>query len=290
MGPGQSYVERLPVVGLADLVRTVWVQRMGAEPYEQRNLPTGGIELHCPVGSVPRVVGPLTGPSVEVLAPGTTLVGVRFRPGVAGAVFGRPASDLVDLTLGLDEVWGTAAARDLGERLADAGSPEAALQVVQADLLTRRAGAWPPPDPLVAEAVRRLMPWRAAAVGSIAALGDRLGTSDSQLRRRCQAAVGVGPKALQRTLRFQGFLALAQSGGMRPPSPDDGGLAALAARSGYADHAHLTRECRRLAGLPPRAFLGDGTGGCDRGHDHAASFLPFLGMPVSFKPFGARSA
>jgi AraC-like DNA-binding protein len=276
----QVYVERLPVPALGDLVRTVWIQRIGAEPYLQRHLPTGGVELHCPVGSLPRLVGPLTGPAVETMAPGITVVGVRFRPGVAGALFGRPASELVDLTLGLDEVWGQVAV-DLGEHLTGAGSPERALGVVQDHLVARRSGLGVAPDPLVTEAVRRLMPgWaaRTAQAGRIAALGERLGTSASQLRRRCLAAVGIGPKALQRTLRFQGFLALAQAEGMRPPALDDGGLAALAARSGYADHAHLSRECVRLSGLPPRAFLGPGTGGCDCGHDHSAAFLPYLSL------------
>ncbi|MGH9210050.1 MAG: DUF6597 domain-containing transcriptional factor [Acidimicrobiales bacterium] len=280
MGPGQVYVERLPVAALDALVRAVWIQRIGPEPYRQRNLPTGGVELHCPAGSLPRLVGPLTGPSVEPLAPGTTLVGVRFRPGVAAAVLGLPASELVDLTLGLDEVWGPAAV-DLGERVAAAEAPEVALRVVQDWLVARRVEA---PDPLVSEVVRRSMPWRADPV---AALGDQLGISESQLRRRCLAAGGIGPKALQRTLRFQGFLARAQAAGMRLPSPDDGGLAGLAAQAGYADHAHLTRECVRLVGLAPRAFLGSSRCGC--GHDHAASYLPFLqgGMHDSFKPAGA---
>lgn len=280
MGSGQVYVERLPVAALAALVRTVWIQRIGPEPYPQRNLPTGGVELHCPVGSLPRLVGPLTGPSVDPLAPGTTLVGVRFRPGVAAAVFGLPASELVDLTLGLDEVWGPAAV-DLGERVSVAPSPEVALGAVQDWLVARRVEA---PDPLVSEVVRRSMPGRA---GTVAALGDQLGLSASQLRRRCLAAVGIGPKALQRTLRFQGFLAHAQAAGMRSPSPDDGGLAGLAAQAGYADHAHLTRECVRLAGLAPRAFLGSSQCGC--GHDHAASYLPFLpgGMHDPFKPASA---
>jgi AraC-like DNA-binding protein len=31
-------------------------------------------------------------------------------------------------------------------------------------------------------------------------------------------------------------------------------LAWLAAETGYADQAHLTRECVRLAGLPPAAL------------------------------------
>ena len=106
---GETYVERLPVPALAGLVRTVWVQRVGPEPYLQRNLPTGGIELHCPVGSIPRLVGPLTGPSLEVLAPGVTVVGARFHPGLARAVLGLPAYELVDQTVRLDEIWGTSA-------------------------------------------------------------------------------------------------------------------------------------------------------------------------------------
>ena len=274
MAPAQSYVERLPVAPLADLVRTVWVQRVGEDPYVQRNVPTGGVELQCPVGSLPRLVGPLTGPSVDVLAPGTTVVGVRFRPGAAGAVLGLPASELVDLTVGLDEIWGPEAAV-LGELIASARSADVVLRLLQEHLIGRR-GDGIRRDPLVSEAVRWLMPWRA---GGVRSLSSRLAISPSQLRRRCLTAVGIGPKALQRTLRFQGFLALAQSTGMRSRSQDGGGgggLAWLAAQAGYADHAHLSRECVRMTGLAPRAFLGDGTGLCDCGHDHAASFRPFL--------------
>jgi AraC-like DNA-binding protein len=46
-------------------------------------------------------------------------------------------------------------------------------------------------------------------------------------------------------------------------APADGGrpdLARLALEAGYADQAHLTRECSRLAGLPPAALLASGAG------------------------------
>ena len=286
----QSYLERVPVAALSDLVRVVWIQQIGTEPYVQRNLPTGGVELQCPIGSPPRLVGPLTGPSVEVLAPGTTVIGVRFRPGAGAALLGLPASELVDLTVPLDDVAGPAA-MVLGERLCLAGAPETALSVAQDFLVDLRAGA-SEPDPVVSEAVRRLMPWRAGEVGTLCSV---LALSPSQLRRRCLTAVGVGPKTLQRTLRFQGFLALAQAGGVRA-RPEDGGLAGLAAEAGYADQAHLSRECVRLTGLPPRSFLGDREDSCGCGHDHSASFVPFLrGRPrlntlISFKPSGSRSA
>jgi AraC-like DNA-binding protein len=269
--PAESYVERPPLPALADLVRTVWIQHIGPRPYAQRNLPTGGVELHCPVGGVPRLIGPLTGAIVEILAPGTTVVGVRFRPGVAAPLLGLPACELVDQAPDLDDIWSRDAVV-LADLLFAAGSPEAALATLQGYLVARRADT-DVPDPLVSRAVRQLMPWR---IGHIGELSDHLAISQSQLRRRCHAAVGVGPKTLQRTLRFQGFLALVQSGERPSPAGAGEGLAALAAEAGYADHAHLSRECLRLTGLPPRAFLGDVAGRCACGHDHSASYTPIL--------------
>jgi AraC-like DNA-binding protein len=274
--PPTSYVERPPVPALADLVRVMWIQRIGAEPYVQRNLPTGGVELHCRIGAVPRLVGPLTGPSVEILEPGTVLIGARFHPGTAATILRLPAVEFLDQALATDEVWGHGAIR-LGEALNAAASPETALAVLQRWLVHRRA-ADVRPDPLVSEAVRLLMPWRTGDVGE---LSRQLAISASQLRRRCLNTVGTGPKTLQRTLRFQGFLALAQSGRTPAGSAAGDGLAGFAADLGYADHAHLTRECLRLSGLPPSAFLADLAGRCACGHDHAASYLPILrGRPA----------
>jgi len=267
----QSYVEQAPVPALRGTVRVVWIQRIGAEPYMQRHLPTGGVELHCAIGSLPRLVAQLTGPSVEVLAPGTTVVGVRFRPGGAAPMLGLPACELADRTVHLDEIWGRAAVA-LGELMSNARSPEMALSVLQAHLV-RRTAAGTEADPVVSEAVRRLMPWRAGHVGS---LSSELAISHSQLRRRCLATVGIGPKALHRTLRFQGFLALVQAGESGAEPRTEYRLAALAAEAGYADQAHLTRECQRLTGLPPGAFLSDRTDKCGCGHDHSASFIPLL--------------
>jgi AraC-like DNA-binding protein len=108
-------------------------------------------------------------------------------------------------------------------------------------------GAWlawqHPPDGLVVEAARRLRDPRRR----VDALADELGVSDRQLRRRFDSGVGYGPKTLQRVLRFRGFLRRAER--------DGGDLAELAFESGYADQAHLTRDCARLAGLPPAALL-----------------------------------
>ena len=266
----QSYVERAPRSELAGMVRTVWVQRSGGSAYLQRHLPTGGVEIHFPIGGRPQVVGPLTGPKVEVIPASTTLVGVRLHPGMSPP-FATALDDLVDERLDLGELWGSSADH-LGEEVADAPGPDAALDLVQAYLVRtyRRAGR---ADPLVREAVRQLMPWHPVEIG---ALASHLAISSSQLRRRCLDTVGVGPKVLQRTLRFQGFLALAQAGVSPSGRRGADGMASLAVDVGYADQAHLGRECLRLTGLTPGELLGGSAERCDCGHDHSASYRPFL--------------
>ena len=256
----QVYDERLPLPVLAARVRTVWVQQTGPEPVLQRNQPTGGVELQCPVGGLPRLVGPLTRAKAEILPPGLTIVGARFWPGAAAPLLGVPADELVDQILPFGDVQGESS--DLAARLADASGPDTALQVLQLDLVRQQARALPP-DPLVAEAVRRLMPWRPTGISQ---LTEDLAISESQLRRRFLAGVGLAPNTLQRTLRFQGYLALAQAA-----THSD-----LAAEVGYADQAHLGRECLRLTGQTPRELLGDAVDRCGCGHDHAASYGPFL--------------
>ncbi|CAM5397850.1 helix-turn-helix transcriptional regulator [Streptomyces violaceorubidus] len=80
----------------------------------------------------------------------------------------------------------------------------------------------------------------------VAATADELGLGARQLHRRSLAAFGYGPKTLARILRLRRALALARTG-----VP----FAETAARTGYADQAHLSREVRDLAGLPLRELL-----------------------------------
>ena len=252
---------------------SVLVQRVSpdAAPYHQRDVPNGSVELRMRLGEVPELTGPLTAPRAQVLAPGTTMIGVRFHPRVATPVLGMPASELVDLSVRADELWGRSAAA-LADVVAGAPSPEAALRLLE-EHLARRLAAAPPPDPLVREATRRLMPWRAADVGEVT---SALNVSERHLRRRFASEVGLAPKALHRILRFQGFLALAQQALAQGRSPAREGLAAMAAEAGYADQPHLTHECLRLTGLTPRAFLTAVEDHCGSGHDHSASFQPLL--------------
>jgi AraC-like DNA-binding protein len=204
----------------------VWTSDPEPEPRRRRVLPDACVDVVW-TGTRLVVAGPATGPKLADIAAGSAAFGVRFRIGAAGAALGVPAAELLDLTVPLADVWRHAAEI---EHAAAARGPAGLADAV----LARIEAA---PDTAV----------RAAAAGLDVGLGAR------QLRRRFADAVGYGPKTLERVLRFQRFLVLANAGDGAP-------LAQLAFAAGYADQAHLTRECTRLAGLPPATLLAAGAG------------------------------
>ncbi len=220
------YRELPPPADLAPLLACVWtsVAKGG------RILPDGCADVVWD-GSDLVIAGPAT---IALDSPprGTPVFGVRFRLGAAGTGLGLPAEELADLRVPVADVW----------RDGDAMREAAALRGLPGLIGAMRARSPVAADPLT----------RAAALGlavpgaRVADLGARLGISERQLRRRFADAVGFGPKTLARILRFQRFLALA-------PGRDD--LAGLAYEAGYADQAHLTRECRRLAGRTPAELV-----------------------------------
>ncbi len=191
------------------------------------------------------VAGPDTQPIFESIAAGTVIVGVRFLPGAAPPWLGVPASEIVNGRVPLEEFW-AADARHLADRLHEVRDPNRA-----ADLMLSALASRSPQPSLVDPAARAVADAFARDDGDrvrLTELTATLGLSERTLRRRCESAFGYGPKTLERILRFQQFLARLR----RSPAPR---LAQLAAASGFADQAHLTREVRRLGGLTPTAFM-----------------------------------
>lgn len=214
------------------------VSRSG-EPF--RVLPDGCVDVVWNGVSL-RVAGPDTGPVLEALPAGAPVSGVRFHPGAAPALLGVPASAIRDARVSLESLWGGDAVR-LAEALSEAGSVEERASLLEQAMAGRavRAGA---PDPLVGALVRRLAQ---GGQGSLDGLASELGVSTRQLLRRCTAAVGYGPKVLERVLRFQEAMRRMQA---EPEVP----LARLAVAVGYADQAHLAHETMALGGLTPAAL------------------------------------
>jgi AraC-like DNA-binding protein len=168
LGPsGVTYEELPPPPALRPWVAVVW--RLRAQvAHDLRVLPDGCMDL---IGG--DVVGSLSAPLVGHLQAGEVTQGVRFHPGGFPALFGVPASELVDQRVPIRDVR-----RDFRSLLD----------------LTREADR---PDPLARAA------YQAREVGVLA---RDAGYSDRQLRRRVLGATGHSPKRLMRIGRMQRVL------------------------------------------------------------------------------------
>jgi AraC-like DNA-binding protein len=212
----------------------LWV-RVAAEEGERTDvLPDGCSDLIWSPGRGAFIAGPDTGPAPVQSPPAAVLLGIRFRPGAGGPALGVPLSELRDRRVELADIDPALARRLHG----DLDPREAARRL---ERLARELAA-APEDPVVAAAVARL----ADPAARVEALAGEVALSERQLRRRLHAAVGYGPKTLQRVLRFQRVLA-----GLAPRNGSPESLARLAASAGYSDQAHMSRETRELSGLTP---------------------------------------
>lgn len=235
-----DYRELAPPIELADHVLCVW-RLVADEERSERILPDGSLDLVYVDGRRLLVAGPDTSAASAQRQPGTLTVGVRFRPGAAASVLGVAAEELRDRRIPLEEVWNDAGTA-LEEQVASAQTAADRLAILVDAVFDRLPDA-PPPDRLVAAAAHLLHRNPRAQISDLA---EDVSLSERQLRRRFHVHVGYGPKMLARVMRLQRLLALA---------PRHDGLAELALASGYADQAHMTAECTRLAGLPPAALL-----------------------------------
>jgi AraC-like DNA-binding protein len=227
----------------------------GAAAADVTVLPDGCMDLlfRCPAGngrwSAGRgalvVTGPDPRPRAAAVEAGTGFVGIRFRPGMARAILDADPVIMLGASIPAGAVSGRLAA--LEQRLWDCRTPEE----IAAGLLDGvrglagiedgdRGGPARLPPPRVLAALDLL---QAGSGDGIAGLAAALGVTERMLRRDLLAWTGLAPKALARILRFQS--ALSRLRGAADP------LALLALDAGYADQAHMTREFRRLAGMPP---------------------------------------
>lgn len=252
------YEELAPAAALKDLVRCYWFLSGPAGPENpDPAMPDGSpeliVNLGAPFVAVARdgservqptqfLVGQVTGPYHVRSTGRVDMIGVRLES--HGATWlaedlSALTDDFVDLAGeaggGLDAISaGLAAATTSAERKAvlDAGLPPL--------VAAGRAADW-----RVRDAVRSIR--NSHGLVDIGELSRELRTSPRTLQRLFTRDVGLTPKRLARIVRFQQVF-----GAWRE---DPSSLSRVALACGYFDHAHLVRDFRELAGLPPASFL-----------------------------------
>ena len=204
------------------------------------------------------VAGLHPGPAITQVSGTQLAVQVYLTPlgayrilGVPGAALAHRVDDLADVAPGL--AW------SLPDRLASLPTWSQRLALVD-EVLADMSDRGPEPDPLVSWLWSQLQ----ASSGRvrIADLVERSGWSHRHVTARFHDQVGVTPKAAARLIRFE---RAARSLASRKP------LAEVAARHGYADQSHLTREFVGLAGHTPADYAA-ARGAEHRGRDDLVKF------------------
>ena len=258
------------------------MQRTGSEPYVQRHLPTGGVEIHFPIGGRPRLLGPLTGPQLEVISRAHHSRGRAVPTWYAAAAPdnarrpGRPGRGSEELRApGGPARGGDGPGRDTRARAENRAGPSAAR--------IPNCGSH---GSVVEQAVHVLMPWKPVDVETVA---THLALSTSQLRRRCLQAVGVARRSCS------GRCGSRASSHSRRPAPRPQVGAERTAWPGWR-----STRVRRPGAPQPRMPAPDRThpapvprrrrGPCACGHEHSASYGPSPGHPGRASRCGAEPA
>jgi AraC-like DNA-binding protein len=163
----------------------------------------------------------------------TLTCGACLRPGALPHLTRLPSSDFTDQSIPIETVFGTRG-KLLMERLGEPASCRGALDAIAAFLAELWTGQNACAD-LALEGCSR-----------VEQLAARAGVPRRTLHSRLTQEVGLSPKRVLRIQRLHRALTLAQD---RPSA-----WSQIAARSGFADQAHMTREFVDLLGESPSAW------------------------------------
>ncbi|MBZ4323273.1 helix-turn-helix domain-containing protein [Streptomyces huiliensis] len=166
-----------------------------------------------------------------------------LKPAGASAFLGVPMREIVDRQLRCGELPGFRDAPRIAPRLASAHDWPTRFDLLD-ELLLRHTAQCREPSPVMVRAWHRL----GISGGRIPIrhLAESVGVGSRQLEKLFREQAGCTPKKAARILRFHRALGL-----LTDTARSGDNLAAVAAHCGYSDHAHLSREVRALAGVPP---------------------------------------
>jgi AraC-like DNA-binding protein len=174
---------------------------------------------------------------------------LAVHPLAARALFGVPAADLDVRDFDGLAVLGRAGT-ELCDRVAEAHGWAASFEVVRDHL--RRAGA--DRHGAVRPEVRHawLLLERSRGRLPVAVAAAQVGLTPRHLATLFRREVGLAPKAVARLMRFESATAAIARSVAGAGRVD---LAAVAAATGFADQAHLSREFVGVTGRPPRRWI-----------------------------------
>lgn len=167
---------------------------------------------------------------------------VFFKEAGAAAFFKHPLHELFGESVSLDNFTLRSELLLLEEKLCEAKSDKARIDIVEAFLITRMLAA--KPDPLVLAAISLIHKSKGSI--RIKELAEQLHISQSPLEKRFRKAVGASPKKFASVVRFRNTLEHFNS---------QKTLTHLGYEAGFYDQAHFIKEFKTFTGETPEVFF-----------------------------------
>ena len=193
-------------------------------------------------GDTASIVGVVRSKFVRQLVGRGEVFGLKFRPGMFRPLCRVSVHTLTDLTIPLGAELGTATLAD--EMRATSSTAQRAAVAERA--LLRALPCKPPPPALLARDLVERIRADSSLLG-VAALASASSMTERALQRLFREYVGVSPKWVVRRFRLQ------EAAQLLAAATDT--VASVAARLGYCDQAHFTRDFKAVVGRTPIEFL-----------------------------------
>ena len=217
---------------------------------KERCLPSGTVEFVISLHSnksADSIVGGMRSESFILHRSSTDcLIAAHFKPGGIFPFLRTPASEIRNLDLTIEDLWGARAAT-LRSQLLEAGTLQARFAILEGWFMALFLNRPREFHPAVACALQAL--GKIPGEASLPELADKIGISQRRLIQVFNAQVGLTPKLYSRVARFQEVLRQIQ----RSSSPPD--WLNLALSCGYFDQAHFIHDFQEFSGLTPSVYL-----------------------------------
>ena len=256
------FSSRIPPPPLDTCIERFWLLSNTPAHSKERIAPSGTIDLvinlhenelriydpsnpeRCERFSGAVVSGAHSGPFVIDPRERGSVIGVRFRPGGAFPFLGTPASDLADVHVDLETLWGTSAV-ELREQLCLTKTPAERFKLLEKALV---AHLFRPLERHYAVRFALETFGRANSGLAIRDVARDAGLSQRRFIQLFAREVGMSPKLFCRVRRFrQALERVRQTAGPN--------WAQVAVDCGYYDQSHLIRDFQLFSHLSPTEYV-----------------------------------
>ncbi len=243
-----GYNEYLPTSGLQTYLDCFWsysTDASGILSDKKPIIPDGCIDIIFDMNQQDSlrsfVVGAMTKP---IISSRTSLVGVRFKPGMAYPFINTPIHELTDLLVDYNEFAGHKA-DDLSDQLVNLKFTKHRIALLNSVFLKKLSFL----NPVEAQMSKALSLIRSAEGHcSVTQISDVAGWSRQHFTRKCLWYTGLTPKFLTQVTRLNKVIRLYKTEPFYNWSQ-------LSLEGGYYDQSHMINEFKKITGLTPIEFL-----------------------------------